>query len=214
MINKRDAKVFIVCLSCHFDVGLFHVIGQEVPHWRFSMIYVCLQWQELAWDHTWAYSRAGSGRAGLEKSPTQKMPAQAQPGLTVGPEISAPARGGYFLSGHRAVGPGLPKIFHFSCPGPAQLGYRADICCPGPARLHVLARRAGPFFGPGQAGPSGRAAHAQIYLGPKSSSMRFWYSYFTGHEIFNLWFVKHMLYNCTRIYLNHSRCLWWGQWEL
>jgi hypothetical protein len=59
--------------------------------------------------------------------------------------------------GHQAVGPGLPKIFHFSCPGPAQLGYRADICCPGPARLHVLARRAGPFFGPGRAGPSGRA---------------------------------------------------------
>jgi hypothetical protein len=26
MVNKRDAKVFIVCLSCHFDVGLFHVI--------------------------------------------------------------------------------------------------------------------------------------------------------------------------------------------
>jgi hypothetical protein len=45
-------------------------------------------------------------------------------------------------------------------------------------------------------------------LGPKSSSMRFGYSYFTGHEIFNLWFVKHMLHNCTRISLNHSRCLW------
>jgi hypothetical protein len=28
MVNKRDAEVFIVCLSCHFDVGLFHVIGQ------------------------------------------------------------------------------------------------------------------------------------------------------------------------------------------
>jgi hypothetical protein len=27
MVNKRDAKVFIVCLSYHFDVGLFHVIG-------------------------------------------------------------------------------------------------------------------------------------------------------------------------------------------
>jgi hypothetical protein len=51
-------------------------------------------------------------------------------------------------------------------------------------------------------------------LGPKSSSMRFGYSYFTGHEIFNLWFVKHILHNCTRINLNHSRCLWWGQWEL
>jgi hypothetical protein len=28
MVNKRDTEVFIVCLSCHFDVGLFHVIGQ------------------------------------------------------------------------------------------------------------------------------------------------------------------------------------------
>jgi hypothetical protein len=28
MINKRDAEVFIVCLSYHFDVGLFHVIEQ------------------------------------------------------------------------------------------------------------------------------------------------------------------------------------------
>jgi hypothetical protein len=26
--------VFIVYLSCHFDVGLFHVIGQEVTRWR------------------------------------------------------------------------------------------------------------------------------------------------------------------------------------
>jgi hypothetical protein len=50
MVNKRDAEVFIICLSGHFDVGLFHVIGQEVPRWRFSMIRVCLQWQEIAWD--------------------------------------------------------------------------------------------------------------------------------------------------------------------
>jgi hypothetical protein len=28
MVNKRDAKVFIICLSCHFDMGLFHIIGQ------------------------------------------------------------------------------------------------------------------------------------------------------------------------------------------
>jgi hypothetical protein len=99
MVNKRDVEVFIVCLSCHFDVGLFHVIGQEVPHWRLSLIHIYLQWQELAWDS-------------------------------------------------------------------------------------------------------------------KSSSMRFGYSYFTGHEVFNLWFVKQMLHNWTRINFNHSRCLWWGQWEL
>jgi hypothetical protein len=48
----------------------------------------------------------------------------------------------------------------------------------------------------------------------KSSSMRFGYSYFMGDEVFNLWFVKHMLHNCTRINFNHSRCLWWGQWDL
>jgi hypothetical protein len=40
MVNKRDVEVFIVCLSCHFDVGLFHVIGQEVPCWRFLMIHI------------------------------------------------------------------------------------------------------------------------------------------------------------------------------
>jgi hypothetical protein len=27
MVNKRNAKVFIACLSYHFDVGLFHAIG-------------------------------------------------------------------------------------------------------------------------------------------------------------------------------------------
>jgi hypothetical protein len=27
MVNKRDAEVFIVYLSCHFDVDLFHIIG-------------------------------------------------------------------------------------------------------------------------------------------------------------------------------------------
>jgi hypothetical protein len=43
MVNKRDAEVFIVCLSCHFDVGLFHVIGQGGTRWRFSMIRVYLQ---------------------------------------------------------------------------------------------------------------------------------------------------------------------------
>jgi hypothetical protein len=29
MVTKRDAEVFIVCLSYHFDVGLFHVIGHR-----------------------------------------------------------------------------------------------------------------------------------------------------------------------------------------
>jgi hypothetical protein len=43
MVKKSDVEVFIVYLSCHFDVGLFHVIGQEVPRWRFLMIHVYLQ---------------------------------------------------------------------------------------------------------------------------------------------------------------------------
>jgi hypothetical protein len=27
MANKRDVEVFIVCLFCHFDVGLFQNVG-------------------------------------------------------------------------------------------------------------------------------------------------------------------------------------------
>jgi hypothetical protein len=27
MVNKRYIEMFIVCLSCYFDVGLIHVIG-------------------------------------------------------------------------------------------------------------------------------------------------------------------------------------------
>jgi hypothetical protein len=98
MVKKRYIEVFIVYFSCHFDVGLFHIIGQEVP-----------------------------------------------------------------------------------------VGVLDDRC------MLTMTRTC---------------------LGPKSSSMRFGYSYFTGHEIFNLWFVKHMLRNCLRVNLNYSRCLWWGQWEL
>jgi hypothetical protein len=69
--------------------------------------------------------------------------------------------------------------------------------------------------------PHWRFSMIRIYLqwqelawDPKSSSIRFGYSYFMGYEVFNLWFVKHMLHNCTCINSNHSRCLWWGQWEL
>jgi hypothetical protein len=31
MVKKRDAEVFIVCLSCHFDVGLFMSSGKRYP---------------------------------------------------------------------------------------------------------------------------------------------------------------------------------------
>jgi hypothetical protein len=50
MVNKRDAEVSIICLSCHFDVGQFpcHRVGGTTL--AFSMIHICLQWQELAWD--------------------------------------------------------------------------------------------------------------------------------------------------------------------
>jgi hypothetical protein len=50
MVNKRDAEVFIVCLSCHFDVGLFPCHRARGTPLAFLMIHVCLQWQELAWD--------------------------------------------------------------------------------------------------------------------------------------------------------------------
>jgi hypothetical protein len=50
MVNKRDADVFIVCLSCYFDVGLFYVIGHGGTPLAFLMIRIYLQWQELAWD--------------------------------------------------------------------------------------------------------------------------------------------------------------------
>jgi hypothetical protein len=50
MVNKRDAKVSIICLSCHFDVGQFPCHQAGGTPLAFSMIHVCLQWQELAWD--------------------------------------------------------------------------------------------------------------------------------------------------------------------
>jgi hypothetical protein len=50
MVNKRDVEVFIVCLSCHFDVGQFPYHRAGGTPLAFSMIHVCLQWQELTWD--------------------------------------------------------------------------------------------------------------------------------------------------------------------
>jgi hypothetical protein len=50
MVNKRDTEVFIVCLSCHFDVGLFHVIEQGGTPLAVLDDRVYLQSQELAWD--------------------------------------------------------------------------------------------------------------------------------------------------------------------
>jgi hypothetical protein len=50
MVNKRDAEMSIVCLSCYFDVGLFPCHRARGTPLAFSMIHVCLQWQELAWD--------------------------------------------------------------------------------------------------------------------------------------------------------------------
>jgi hypothetical protein len=122
--------------------------------------------KSIGWNYTWAYSRVGPGQKKARRKNADTGPAwpdcraeNLSPGL---------ARGGYFLLGRRAVGPDLPKIFHFSCPGPAQLDYRTDICCLGPARLHVLARRAGPFFGPSRrAGlpmPRYRWNNPQIFL--------------------------------------------------
>jgi hypothetical protein len=50
MVNKRDVEVFIICLSCPFDVGQFpyHRAGGTLL--AFSLIHIFLQWQELTWD--------------------------------------------------------------------------------------------------------------------------------------------------------------------
>jgi hypothetical protein len=50
MVNKRDVEVSIVCLSYRFDVGLFSCHRARGTLLAFSMIHICLQWQELAWD--------------------------------------------------------------------------------------------------------------------------------------------------------------------
>jgi hypothetical protein len=50
MVNKRDAEVSIVYLSCHFYVRQFPYHQAGGTPLAFSMIHVCLQWQELNWD--------------------------------------------------------------------------------------------------------------------------------------------------------------------
>ena len=38
MVNKKGVEiVHYVCLSCCFDMGLIHVMGQEVPQLRLLM---------------------------------------------------------------------------------------------------------------------------------------------------------------------------------
>jgi hypothetical protein len=50
MVNKRDVKVFIIYLSCHFDVEQFPYHWAGGTPLAFSMIHVCLRWQVLTWD--------------------------------------------------------------------------------------------------------------------------------------------------------------------
>jgi hypothetical protein len=68
--------------------------------------------------------------------------AQARPGLTVGPEnVSLDlAQVSYFLLGHWAVGPGLPKIVQNCYLGPARVSSRAMILWPRP---HHWAKKCG-----------------------------------------------------------------------
>jgi hypothetical protein len=72
--------------------------------------------------------------------------------------------------------------------------------------------------------PRWRFSMIRVYLqckelawDPKSSSMRFGYSYFTGHEVFNLWFVKHMLIIVLALTLTIQDAYWWlvstARWE-
>ena len=43
MVNKKGVEiVHCVCLSCHFDMGLFHILGQEVPQLTLLMILLLL----------------------------------------------------------------------------------------------------------------------------------------------------------------------------
>ena len=43
MVNKKGVEiVHCVCLSCHFDMGLFHILGQEVPQLMLLMILLLL----------------------------------------------------------------------------------------------------------------------------------------------------------------------------
>jgi hypothetical protein len=106
---------------------------------------------------------AGSGWAREKPDAKNLCPGPARPDRR--DEILCPglAHGGYFLSGFQAVGPGLPKITYFSCPGPAQLGYRARFFSPSLARLYILAQWAGPFLGRVEPGRSGLASHAQAW---------------------------------------------------
>jgi hypothetical protein len=104
-----------------------------------------------------------SGWAGPVKSPTQKLAAQARPGLTVGPHFPVQTRSVGPKNG-RAVGPSLQKNTQTFILGPAQVSCRCKICSLGPARLHVLARRVGPFLGrAGRAGlPMPRLARGTL----------------------------------------------------
>ena len=48
MVNKKGVEiVHYVCLSCHFDMGLFHIVGQEVPQLTLLMILLLLTMIEL-----------------------------------------------------------------------------------------------------------------------------------------------------------------------
>ena len=43
MVNKKGVEiVHFVCLSCHFDMGLFHILGQEVPQLTLLMTLLLL----------------------------------------------------------------------------------------------------------------------------------------------------------------------------
>ena len=44
IVNKSGVEaVHLACLSCHFDMGLFHAMRQEVPQLALSIMLLCLQ---------------------------------------------------------------------------------------------------------------------------------------------------------------------------
>ena len=43
MVNKKIAEMLVVCLPCHFDMGILPYHQARGTHWRFSMIHMYLR---------------------------------------------------------------------------------------------------------------------------------------------------------------------------
>ncbi|XP_051196851.1 uncharacterized protein [Lolium perenne] len=95
----------------------------------------------VRWGYTWACVGPGRASGRPEVGPTQNNPAQARPGSTKFPPSPSDR------------GPGRSVKVSFRATQ-ARPGSRANISGPSPS-----------FSGRARAGPSGRAAHGQIWMG-------------------------------------------------